>query len=142
MNYFIIGYQNWVNLMEVKKESHEKSSTIEKTPPEGAKKLGVAATQHVQKMLLEVPKDLRDLFTPTTEDELLQLELHLAGFSKTQADRARVCHLQNQFGLTFSPNMSLDEVIIRVRIAILKKSRAPNPYMKHLDIDSDDMSSF
>ncbi len=142
MNYFIIGYQNWLDHMEVKKESCGKSATT-KTPSGTSEKLGVSATQHVQKMLRDIPADLRDLFTPTTEDDLLQLELHLAGFSKSQEDRDRVRHLQHQFGLTPRPNMSLDEAIIRVRIAVLKQSRPPTAWGEtFMDIDPDDISNF
>ena len=143
MNYFIIGYQNWLDLMEVKKEPYGKTSTTKKTSSEDSEKLSVSATQHVQKMLKDIPKDLRDLFTPTTEDELLQLELHLAGFSKVQEERERVRHLQNQFGLTFRPNISLNAAIVRVKIAILKQSRPSKyPDVPYTDFDPEDMQGF
>lgn len=142
MNYFIIGHHNWLASMEVKKEPYGKPPIIENTPLEDSKSLSIDITQHVQKMLLDVPMDLRGLFMPTTEEDLIQLELHLARFGKTQEDRERVRHLQIQFGLLFKPNMSLSETIVRVKIAILKRARSKHLNPSYMDDDLDEVGSF
>ena len=74
----------------------------------------------VQKMVEDIPEDLRDLFIPKTEDELLQLECQLVRLGKKEDIRTQVMRLQKKFNLPLRPNMSLKDVGVRIRIELLR----------------------
>jgi len=74
----------------------------------------------VQKMVKAIPEDLRDLFIPKTEDELIQLEYQLVRLGKKEDIRTQVMRLQRKFGLPLRPNMSLKDVGVRIRIELLR----------------------
>ena len=78
---------------------------------------------HVVQMLEGIPKDLLDIFTPSNEDELIQLEINIVKWLARLSDRTKVMQLQRRFGLPVMPNQSLRDVTIRINILELKKRR-------------------
>jgi hypothetical protein len=76
---------------------------------------------YVLKMLEGIPKDIQDIFTPQTEDELLELESNMINFKSREKDREKVMQLQKQHGLPLRPNQILRTLMIRIRIQQLRK---------------------
>lgn len=76
---------------------------------------------YVLKMLEGVPDDIKDIFTPQTEDELLELELNTINFKSREKDREKVMQLQKQCGLPLHPNQTLRALMVRIRIQQLRK---------------------
>ena len=117
--------------MEVKKlQQTEQSSS-------GSKDISFQSTQHVVKMLKDIPEDLRGLFTPSTKTELIQLEINLTKFGKAQEDRDYVMGLQKRFRLLFRPNMSIKETVTRAKIECIRRRNSENKYNESLYNDSD-----
>jgi len=85
------------------------------------RKLNFEVAYNVVKFLASLPKDIRNIFVPKNEDELLSLELNITRFSSREKEREKVMDLQREFGLPLRPNQSLKDVLIRVRIAAIKK---------------------
>jgi len=81
------------------------------------------AALRVVKMLDGIPKDLVDLFTPNTDDELDQLEINVVRWWPRSQEREKVMRLQKRYDLPLKPNQSLRDVTIRIRILDLKKNR-------------------
>jgi len=75
----------------------------------------------VVKFLEKLPRSIRDLFTPKTEDELFELESRIIKFAVRQRERDKVMDLQKEFNLPLRPNQSLKEVLIKIKILSLKK---------------------
>lgn len=85
-----------------------------------------SAAFHVVKMLEGIPKDLIDLFAPSNEDELAQLEINIVRWLARSQERAKVMQLQKRFDLPLRPNQSLRDVTIRLKILDLKRKRKFN----------------
>lgn len=81
------------------------------------------AVFHVVRMLGGIPKDLVDLFTPNSKDELIQLEMNIVKWLARAQERAKVMQLQKFHGLLLRPNQSLRDVTICLKILELKKKR-------------------
>jgi len=127
MNYLNIGdLLYWVKLMKKAAEDTKlpedvQSSTENKTTSDGRPMID---TSHFTYSFLKgIPKDLRPLFTPKTEEELDELEMRLVRYPKFQKERDHVMQLQKQFGLPLHPNMPLEKVAIYVRIEMLKREK-------------------
>jgi len=85
------------------------------------RKLNFDVAYYVVKFLESLPKTIRDLFVPKTEEDLLDFELLLSNFIQKEKMRNKVMELQKEFGLPLHPNQSLREVLIKVKILTLKK---------------------
>lgn len=127
--------------MKVQKEKYVRTPIVTSDSLK-SKELSFKSTQFVQKYLKTLPKDVRDIFTPVTEDELLQLELRLAHFGKIQKDKVQVMQLQKQFNLAFRPNMTLRDTIIRVKIEFLRRKKRAQYNETLYNPEQDDIGSF
>lgn len=78
---------------------------------------------YVLKMLEGIPEDIKKIFIPDGEDELLELELNTTNFRAREKEREKVMQLQKQYNLPLRPNQMLREVMIRIRIMQLRKSK-------------------
>ncbi len=78
-------------------------------------------TAYVLRMLEGIPEDIKDIFIPHTEEELLELELNTSNFRAHERDREKVMQLQKQYNLPLRPNQTLRGVMIRIRIQQLHK---------------------
>lgn len=87
------------------------------------KKLSYDRAAGVLKMLEDIPEDLRDIFTPATKDELVELEINISNFRSRAKEREKVMQLQRQHNLPLRPNQTLEDVTKRIRIQQLKKRR-------------------
>lgn len=104
---------------------------------------GTAAAFHVVKMLEDIPKDLKDLFLPVTEDDLAQLEMNIVKWLARVQERQKVMQLQKHYGLPLRPNQTLRDVTIRLKILELKRKRKPkdsgSDYFPDKDKDNGDI---
>lgn len=98
---------------------------------------GTVAAFHVVKMLEGIPEDLKDLFTPTTEEELAQLEINIVKWRARVQERQKVMQLQGRYGLPLRPNQTLRDVAIRLKILELKKKRQSKGGGSNYPLDKD-----
>ena len=78
---------------------------------------------HVSKTLQDIPKDLRDIFTPETEEDIFVFEMNIIQFVKREKNREKVMLIQRQFDLPIRPNQDLEKLSILVRIFLLKQEK-------------------
>jgi len=76
---------------------------------------------YVLRMLEGIPEDIKDIFIPRTEEEILELELNISNFRAHEKDREKAMQLQKQYNLPLHPNQTFREVMIRIRIQQLRK---------------------
>jgi hypothetical protein len=74
-------------------------------------------------MLEGIPKDLRDLFLPDTDEDKAQTEANIVAFKARALDREKVMSLQRLCGFPMRPNASLREVSAKAKIQGLKMDR-------------------
>jgi len=85
------------------------------------RKLNFEVAYNVVRFLAGLPKDIKNIFTPKNENDLLILEMNLIKFSSREKEREKVINIQRDFGLPLRPNQSLREVLISIRVLTLKK---------------------
>lgn len=101
------------------------------------RKLDFEFAYNVVKFLAWLPKSIKDIFTPKTEDELLTLEMNITRFISREREREKVITLQREFNLPLRPNQSLREVLIRIKILILQKKLRTSQEKTWQDSDKD-----
>ena len=120
-------FRRWMDIMDTPDKDITQENIVERRidwPPKKKKKKGqldFSSAQHVKAFLKSLPKDLRKMFTPTTDDEIMELEIRLIQFNRTQKERDQVMQVQKKFDIPLHPRMTLEKVAVYARIALLKK---------------------
>ena len=83
----------------------------------------VATSRLVLEFLKSIPEDIRDIFTPKTKDELLELEMNVAKWNSRSSIREKVMYLQKIHDLPLRPNAPMHWVMASIRIKQMKKER-------------------
>ena len=71
-------------------------------------------------MLKDIPLQLWNIFMPTDETKLDELNTAIEKFKKREKVREYVMEMQKDYGLPLRPNQSIRDVEIRCRIALLR----------------------
>jgi hypothetical protein len=87
-----------------------------KNDEESFEKLTYERAVHVLKMFDGLPEDIKEIFTPKTEDELIEFEFNVVNFRIREREREKVIQLQKQYNLPFHPNQTLRDVTVRIYI--------------------------
>jgi len=83
--------------------------------------------QNIEAMLDDIPPQLWDFFLPEDPNDLYKLELKIIALKKTEHERKQVMAIQNRYGFPLRPNVTLHEVIVKVKILRLKLERQNRP---------------
>ncbi|MBD3258871.1 hypothetical protein GF377_10590 [candidate division GN15 bacterium] len=89
---------------------------------------------NVRKMLEGIPENAQYIFLPSTEDDMVNLEVAILSLKARESKRNQAMALQQLCGFPLRPNAPLQEVQARARIEGKKKEML---YRKHRD-QSDD----
>ena len=76
--------------------------------------------------LEKVPFDLYDIFIPKTYADYIDWKINLNKWLRRSKIRNEVICLQRKYNLSFRPNQSMPDVMVRVRIKCLK-NKLENP---------------
>jgi len=83
----------------------------------------VTTSRMVLEFLKSIPESIRDIFTPKTKDELLELEMNVAKWNSKASIRDKVMYLQKIHDLPLRPNAPMHWVMACIRIKQMKKER-------------------
>jgi hypothetical protein len=86
----------------------------------------VTATENplLQKYIAQIPRDLRHILIPRSEQGKAKLAAAVKAFRLRQVERNYVLDLQQYYKLPTRPNETVKQTMIRVRLAMLKRRRA------------------
>jgi len=91
------------------------------------------AFPNIRTMLEGVPRDLWDIFLPTTADKLPQLETRIYDFVLGEPDREKVMSIQRLCEFPLRPNASLSETMAKARIQGMKKAKLLDRFKREDD---------
>ena len=80
---------------------------------------------NVKSMLNRIPKELRYIFMPDSEDGLAMLEADILAQKKRDKERKKVMVLQRLCGCMLRPNQSLRDVIMQAKKPDFPKMNSP-----------------
>ena len=78
---------------------------------------------NVRHLLESIPQDLWDIFLPSTDAGLLELETRIVNFKAREVERQRVMAIQELCDFPLRPNATLKETQLKARLEGIRKDQ-------------------